>query len=711
MTATPLVNKALGIALVDVTVLLPVAELRGSSAPTSARASTSTPTALHVEASAPDLHAQASAASTGFQALIGIGVVDADATNSSQVEAFVGAHRSIDASNVTTTIDTHGGAASILVNTKLRATATAETDSFSGLVTLGVISPTAKIDGYVGGYVRDGVDLTAGSLGLKVGNTGVGERVVIAAVADAQAVGVGGVLSGNVAVSEAITAGVVEAFIGAASGRTRGGNPAANIELGGALDVIAASDMDATATANGAGVGGISFNVLIPTAWVLGATRAFAGDGTNIRTSSLNLLADSDVKASATTAAISVGLLGAVNGGSAEAVVASDTEAFLGERFDTIRLTQATVQVLDGAGNPGTVNIDAISVSVAEAKNDGLAASLGVAVSVLLPKAKLSGFTRAYLGPRTTVTAGSIDVLAKDNESRATASTLIGSVAAVGISVVDSNAKVSRATEAFVGHHANLILGGGALTLTAWSPQVRAVSTTRGFTGGALADIAVFSTFALHRRRHDLPPVRRRPRRVRGPGRQLHRGRPTKGTRSVTRAFIDNDAIVGAGTVLLDADSDAESSSTIKHTGIAGFVSVSVAEVNAITEQDTEAFVGDRATISSGRPLTMNADDNLRAIPVLEAFNLGGGVQVGAFNVHSHMAGGVYAGVGDGTSVTATGLTIHAKGLHRPATEVATTGIGGLAAVTVFDASAKDDSSVTARIGPSGAPADATTRR
>ena len=41
-----------------------------------------------------------------------------------------------------------------------------------------------------------------------------------------------------------------------------------------------------------------------------------------------------------------------------------------------MRLTQADVQIRDTAGDPGTVNIDANSEAIAEAKNDGLAASL-----------------------------------------------------------------------------------------------------------------------------------------------------------------------------------------------------------------------------------------------------------------------------------------------------------------------------------------------
>jgi hypothetical protein len=133
MTATPLVNKALSIAVVDVTVLLPVAVLKGTVRAYVGEGVDIDASSVRIEASAPSLHAQASANSVGFAALIGIGVVDADATNSSTVEAFVGAHRSIDATNVTTTIDTHGGALDVLVDADLLSTATADTGGFSGL--------------------------------------------------------------------------------------------------------------------------------------------------------------------------------------------------------------------------------------------------------------------------------------------------------------------------------------------------------------------------------------------------------------------------------------------------------------------------------------------------------------------------------------------------------------------------------------------------
>ena len=301
MTATPTVKKALGISLVDVTVLLPVAVLKGTVRAYVGEGVDVGANQVHVEASAPLLAATATATALGFNALGGLGIVDADATNSSTVEAFIGAHRSIDASNVPTVIDTHGGALDVLVVTSLTATATANTSGFGGAIQLGVASPTAMVTGYVGGYVRDGVDVTAGSLSLEVGDTGVGQRDRDRGHRDRPAPSVSA--ASSAAASRSPRPSPVARSRPSSvrpSGRTRGGDPGADVVISGAINVTAASDMDATATAQGTSVGGaISFNVLIPTAWVTGATRAFAGDGTRTRATGFNLLADSDVKAHA----------------------------------------------------------------------------------------------------------------------------------------------------------------------------------------------------------------------------------------------------------------------------------------------------------------------------------------------------------------------------------------------------------------------------
>ena len=146
-------------------------------------------------------------------------------------------------------------------------------------------------------------------------------------------VSVSGVVGAAIAVAEAVAA-TVEAYIGAGVGRIGGGDPSADIVITGDVDVIAASDVDASA--HGARCRGGRRDLvepLIPTAWATGVAE-LAGDRLDLQAASFDVLADSDVKAYAQTFQIAVGLLGAGNGGSAEAVVASDTEAFIGRQAE-----------------------------------------------------------------------------------------------------------------------------------------------------------------------------------------------------------------------------------------------------------------------------------------------------------------------------------------------------------------------------------------
>ena len=190
-----------------------------------------------------------------------------------------------------------------------------------------------------------------------------------------------------------------------------------------------------------------------------------------------------------------------------------------------------------------------------------------------------------------------------------------------------------------------------------------------------------------------LPAVRRR---RRAPGRR--RSPPARRcTRAVTRAFVGHDVIIAAGTAELDADSDAQTKPTIKYAGIGGFVNVASPR-QGITDHDTEAWIGDRGSISSGRP-QITADDNLRAIPTLESFGLAGLLTSGS-------SGALVPRRPLPASATARASRPPAsrcgrRGSTRPR-RVETTGLGGLAAVTIIDTSAKDESNVTARIGPSG---------
>ena len=328
MTATPTLTSV-QVGGVTISVLFPTTTLQGIVRAYIGEGVDVDAASVHIKASAPVLSAVATATGIGVAALAGLGIIDADAINNSQVEAFIGAHRSINATNVTTDVDVNSGTLEILIETSITATASADSIGIAGAVSLSALSPTARVGGYAGTYVRDGVNVDAGSLTLQAGT--LASRVVMKAKADGDAVQISAIFSGSLVRAEAITDGTVESFIGAGIGRTATGDPTAVIAVDGAISVLAASDIDAVSTVHATAVGAVAITALIPTSWALGATRAFAGDGTNVQTTGLSITADGDVRADATTKAFAIGL-GSGNGAGAEAVVNSRTEAFLGQR-------------------------------------------------------------------------------------------------------------------------------------------------------------------------------------------------------------------------------------------------------------------------------------------------------------------------------------------------------------------------------------------
>ena len=687
MTATPTLT-AVSVGTISVSALFPTTFLRGIVRAYIGEGVNVDAGSVRIEASAPTLAAIASVTGTGFAALIGIGVFDADAINTSQVEAFIGAHRSINASNVTTDVDVNAGTIEVLVDTSITASATADSLGFSGVATISAISPTARTDGYAGAYVRDGVNMDAGSLTIRAGTTA--DRIVVSATATTNAASIGGLLGGAFVRAEAVADGTVAAFVGAAEGRTAGGAAGAKLSVDGVVEASSASDIDALATIDSATGGAIALGILVPTAWALGHTLAYAGGGTNIEATSLTLRADSDVRADATTFAIGVGLA-ALGVAGAEAIVASTTEAFLGKRASEGGTNRVSVAVRNTSGGRGTIDIDAISKAVAKAQNDGVKVG-GLVFSSMTPLAKVSGSTSAYIGPRTDVFAGNVTIDANDIESRATATTLGVTVGVLTVSNLETDATVSRATEAYVGDLANLNLAGFDLTLTAQSPTVFATTSTKGGTGGLLTVTVLTSKSTVGDDTNVFLPV---------VSTTAAFGRAIVTTRSVTRAFIGTDAIVGARNVTLDSDATATAESTTNYASIGGFVGVSVTETLVTTQHDTEAFVGDGAALTLTGALNIDAKGILNGTPTLVTVGLGG-IQVGVFRVRNRMAGAVLAAIGDGADVSATGVHLHAEADNQPTNAITTVGLG-LVTINVISASAEDATTVVARIGPSGA--------
>ena len=232
----------------------------------------------------------------------------------------------------------------------------------------------------------------------------------------------------------------------------------------------------------------------------MGTTRAFAGDGTRSASNGLTITADGDVSATATTEAFQFGLAGG-NGAGSEAVVTSQTEAFIGQRV--VRPGEAAnpagtrsvdIRSADGSSR-GDVTLNATTKSVATRPEQGVRLGRDQRQHPL-PGGEALRATRA----RTSVRAprcmrGNLTLNASDPVVTATAQANGVAVGGVTVSALTSEAKISRATEAFVGNGATVDLGGSSLTATATSPANLANAISKGGSGG-LIGIGVFDAKA-----------------------------------------------------------------------------------------------------------------------------------------------------------------------------------------------------------------------
>lgn len=719
MTATPELFD-LTIGGVSVSVLFPTTTLAGVVRAYIGEAVDIDAGSIRIEASAPELKALADATNIGVAALLGLGIIDADATNNSQVEAFIGAHRSINASNVTTDVSVGtGGTIEILIDTAILAEARADSVGISGAVSLGALAPTARVGGYAGTYVRDGVDLVANSLTLKAGDPTVAtDRIKMAATADGNAVNVSAVLSGALVIAEAITNGAVEAFIGAPVYRVAGGNPNAKIAVTNGVTIIAASDIDATSTVDAVAVAAISLNILIPTSWAMGTTRAYAGDGTVVHSNGLTITADSDVNASATTEAFQFGLAGG-NGAGSEAVVTSRTEAFIGQPVSRSGLgddpnpggtRSVDIRAANGTSR-GNVTLTATSKSVAFALNKAFASG-AISVNVLFPEAKLSGFTSAYVGPNTSLYAGNLTINASDTVASATAQADGVAVGGVTVSSLTSEARISRAVEAFVGDGARVDLGGSALAATATSVNTLANAISKGGSGG-LIGIGLFDAKAyIGDDTVFLPPSPASPT-------DYGAARPTVNLRSVTRAYIGNGAKIvdenddnqtGAGNVTLTATASSTSNADIGYLGINGIADVLISSVIAETGHDADVYVGDDAVVNISGQLKATASNTAIASPNISSVSVST-ISIDVLSAEGKISSDTGAWIGNGAEVTASTIDLDARAGdptnlatpgHSATVLIDSSGFGAVLRITLLDAKATDTGSVFVRLGPTG---------
>src|SRR5205823_8009182 len=136
---------------------------------------------------------------------------------------------------------------------------------------------------------------------------------------------------GTSILSEATVLGEVNAYVGATAGTTPGGDPTAGIRLGSALDIDAASDMGASARADGGGASaGFTVSIMRPHADAAGTTRAYIGQGVDVTAPGADVRADGQLHSTADTVSVNVAGLASIGGAEAESFVTGTVDAHAG---------------------------------------------------------------------------------------------------------------------------------------------------------------------------------------------------------------------------------------------------------------------------------------------------------------------------------------------------------------------------------------------
>ena len=248
----------------------------------------------------------------------------------------------------------------------------------------------------------------------------------------------------------------------------------------GTISITASSHNSATATsdaASGGLIGGVSVN--LPEALVNGGTLAELD--ADVDPTAVELSATSANKANATANIFSIGGLASGAGASSDAEIGSGatTNALVG--------STSTI-IASGAA----VNVTATSANEAIAIAHGKTGTIGLAVAVMIPTAKVGGGTKASFDGQIPAFGGTASLTIQSrtaNHANADANVDAISIGLAGVGVGDADAEItSGATnEASIGSHAAIVVS-GAVTIDAGQTAANfAEATAEGTATGAIS--------------------------------------------------------------------------------------------------------------------------------------------------------------------------------------------------------------------------------
>src|SRR5439155_103825 len=262
--------------LLDVGISLPMAEAFGETTASIGQGAS-------VNAGQVDVTAQGTTNATATTnaisvSAIGGGFLEADANAGGIVDAFIGRRAPSLSCACTATPSTaqtgvHVGSGAINVKADATITATATAGGVTvALLSISDFNPRAHASGLTRAYVRDNVDIDAGSMLVQAGESGDKATYAATSTANVVKVGVGG---GGGIVPYAEVTGGGEAFLGAPNGTTGVNTIATRIEVGGTITVQTYTDLHATASTESTSASLVEADVQNSTPDAGGATRAY----------------------------------------------------------------------------------------------------------------------------------------------------------------------------------------------------------------------------------------------------------------------------------------------------------------------------------------------------------------------------------------------------------------------------------------------------
>jgi hypothetical protein len=518
-------------------------------------------------------------------------------------------------------INANGGSVAVGATSSATPNADVVGVSVGGVaITADNISDTIMSPTYA--YVGEGASVTAGSVDVEANATNDAEATPTNVAV--------GLAAGSGTKTTVTVAPDVQAFFGPQAGAktTTGNTTTINVGSTGTATIHATSSNTASIDfKNGTGAG-LSISALNLEADINGSTQAYGAGKASITANKFDLKADT-TKSSVTTKLFTLDFSGI--GGSGSSINAN--------------MTHNVAAYVAGGANvraTGSFNVGATSVASADAEAHGGSGSIVANVVVMLPTARDTGNTQAYIGEGANVGAGSLQVAASANTRNATANLFALAISLGGSGAgANAQAEVGGSVEAFIGPQAGATPLGNTTTLNVpGTVQVMASSASDPTVNGTVGAGALFS------------------------GVGMVSNAKVDGT---TRAYLaQNLNVQQAGNLSVTA-SDTSAASDTATIGSGGGATGRGTDTEANVTPTVNAYVGANVTANVNGAVDIEATSvDAEAHATAKSFG-GGGVDIGIPEAKSTSKPSVSAYVGIGSSLTtAGGVTVKAGALSTP---------------------------------------------